>query len=45
MISKNDCLILLAELANKGLDTKEITKQVLAQGITQEVLKFINDNK
>ena len=45
MISKNDCLILLAELNNKGLDTKEITKQVLIQGITQEVLKFINDNR
>lgn len=45
MISKNDCLILLAELKNKGLDTDYVVRELVSQGITANVLKFINDNR
>ena len=45
MISKNDCLILLAELNNKGVDTSKITQELVSFGITENVLKFINTNR
>lgn len=46
MITKNDCLILLAELENSGIDTTEITKQLITtQNVNIDILKFINDNR
>lgn len=45
MITKNDCLVLLAELSNKGIDTQDITKQLITQGISTDVLKFINKHR
>lgn len=46
MITKNDCLLLLAEIADKGVDTKEyLTKVIKNPKIDLEVLKFINSNR
>lgn len=46
MISKNDLLLLLTDLQNKGIDTSEaINKLIASQNIPLEVLKFINDNR
>lgn len=45
-ISKHDCLLLLAELQNEGIDCKEVVKTLLSkEDPTIEVLKFINDNR
>lgn len=46
MITKNDCLLLLTELEDKGIDTKEMTSRLFASpGIDMEVLKFINSHR
>ena len=45
-ISKTDCLVLLNELQESGIDCAQITKTLLkSTGPTVEVLKFINDNR
>lgn len=45
-ISKTDCLVLLKELQESGVDCSGITKTLLkSTGPTAEVLKFINDNR
>ena len=44
MITKNDCLILLADISKKGIDTKEMCNKVITHnGINLEVLQFINN--
>lgn len=46
MITKNDCLLLLADLKDKGVDTSVVTKQLMSStSLDIEVLKFINDNR
>ena len=46
MINRSDCLILLNELKNNGIDTTEVTKELIkVKEPTLEILKFINDNK
>lgn len=46
MITKNDCLVLLNELTAKGIDTVQITKELLrSQEVDINVIKFINDNR
>ena len=46
MITKNDCLLLLSELQDKGLETKPYVMKVLKDNnVNLEVLKFINDNR
>lgn len=46
MITKNDCLLLLSELQDKGLKTKPYVMKVLKDNnVNLEVLKFINDNR
>lgn len=45
-ISKTDCLVLLNELQESGIDCTTITRTLLkSTGPTVEVLKFINDNR
>ena len=45
MIQKNDLLLLLSDLEEKGVDTREVTKQLFTSPtIPLNVLKFINDN-
>ena len=45
MITKNDCILLLTELEENGIDTKVALKEALTQGVTLSVIKFINDNR
>lgn len=46
MISKNDCLLLLADIKNKGIDTTEPLKELLnSNTLPLSVIKFINDNR
>lgn len=46
MISKNDCILLLTDIANKGIDTKEQLKVLLSSTqLPISVIKFINDNR
>lgn len=45
-ISKTDCLVLLNELQESGIDCTNITRTLLkSTGPTAEVIKFINDNR
>lgn len=46
MITRRDCLLLLAELEQKGVDTSTMTqKAVKSSNIDIEVVKFINDHR
>ena len=47
MITKNDCVLLLTELQDSGVDVREQLKQLLSKRDqpTLELLKFINDHK
>lgn len=46
MINRSDCLILLNELKNNGIDTSSVTKELIKlKEPTLDILKFINDNK
>lgn len=45
-ITKNDCLLLLSEISDQGIDCKPITQQLIREGKPSlEVLKFINKYK
>lgn len=46
MISKNDCLLLLSKLKDDGIDTKDITLELVkSRDVPINVIKFINDNR
>lgn len=46
MITKNDCLLLLTEMSDNGIDTREATLSLVKeQRPTVEIIKFINDNR
>lgn len=45
MITKNDCILLLTELEEKGVNTKDALREAISQGATLSVIKFINDNR
>lgn len=46
MITKNDCLILLADIDAKGVDTAAIVEElVTSPNLPLSVIKFINDNR
>ena len=46
MISKTDCILLLTDLENKGIDVKDhLEKAISVPTISIEVLKFINDRR
>ena len=46
MITRRDCLLLLSELAAKGIDTKSMTQVALrSPDVNIDVIKFINDNR
>ena len=45
-ITKNDCLLLLSEISDQGVDCKPIIQQLIREGKPSlEVLKFINNYK
>ena len=46
MITRNDCLILLSELEEQGIDVKQATKDLMSsRDLSLEVVKFINDHR
>ena len=46
MITKNDCILLLADVANRGVDTTSAMKKLLSTSdVSLDVIKFINDNR
>ena len=46
MISKSDCILLLSEISESGIDTSQILKDLVkSKEPTIEVIKFINDNR
>ena len=45
-LTKNDCLLLLSEISDKGINTDQVTAQLYAQKeLPLSVVKFINDNR
>ena len=45
-ISKNDCLFLLTELKDKGINTTEQINSLIKESQpTIDIIKFINDNR
>ena len=46
MITKRDCILLLAELEGKGIETKEMMQTLIrSSDIDADVLKFINEHR
>ena len=46
MITKNDCILLLTDIGNRGLDTsKQITELMRMSEPSIEIIKYINDNR
>lgn len=46
MITRNDCLLLLADLNENGIDTTDVTKRLFyGNEVPIDVIKFINDNR
>lgn len=46
MLTKNDCLLLLSELSDNGVDTAEVVSRLIkSRSIDYEVLKFINEHR
>lgn len=46
MIKKNDCILLLTEMQEKGINvSKQISQLMSSQDMSLDVLKFINDNR
>ena len=46
MITKNDCLLLLAELSQQGVDTKQITLELIRNSnVNLSVVEFINNHR
>lgn len=46
MITKNDCLILLADIQGKGIDTSQVMRELVTNvNLPLTVIKFINDNR
>lgn len=46
MISKNDCILLLTELSDDGVDTSQMMKELIrAKEPPIDVIKFINSNR
>lgn len=46
MITRRDCLLLLAELQQKGIDTNTMIQRALkSSSIDIEIIKFINDHR
>lgn len=44
-ITRTDCVLLLTDLQEKGIDVKKQLESVMRNDITPEVIKFINDNR
>ena len=46
MITKNDCILLLNDVATKGINTGDMLKKLMqSPSVDMDVIKFINDNR
>lgn len=45
MITKQDCLLLLSDLSDLGIDTEKEFNDVLKNGVSIQAIKFINSNR
>lgn len=46
MITKNDCLLLLYDIQQDGVDTTEQTRKLIKEGFpTVDIIEFINNNR
>ena len=46
MITKNDCLLLLYDIQQSGVDTTEQTRKLIKEGFpTVDIIEFINNNR
>jgi hypothetical protein len=46
MITKNDCILLLTDISEMGIETTAIMKKLLSNPeLDMDVIKFINDNR
>lgn len=46
MITKNDLVLILSDLQDKGIDTaQQIRKVLVSKEVPIDVIKFINDNR
>ena len=46
MITKNDCILLLTDLNDSGIDTSKMMRELIkVKEPTIEIIKFINDNR
>jgi hypothetical protein len=45
MINKNDCLILLKDLQENGIETNDLVKELYTTNNIAKVVKFINTNR
>ncbi len=46
MITKNDCILLLNDVANRGIPTGDMLRKLMqSPELDMDVLKFINDNR
>lgn len=44
MITLNDCLLMLANIKANNIDTSKMENEVLENGVTKKVIKFIKEN-
>lgn len=44
MITNDDCLLMLADIRASGVDTSKIETELMTNGATRKVVKFIKDN-
>lgn len=44
-ISRTDCILLLTDLQEKGIDVKKQLESIMRNDITQDVIAFINNNR
>ena len=45
MITKQDCLLLLSDLSDLGIDTEKEFNDVLKNGVSIQIIQFINRNR
>ena len=46
MITKNDCILLISDISNKGVDTREVMKKLISsRNVDLSVIKFINTHR
>ena len=45
MITRNEAILLLSELENKGINVDKQLQEVMTRGLSKELLVFLNDHR